>query len=252
MVTRTLSSLGLLLAIGCGHSSPPAAAPAAGTVPAASAAPAGTAPGAPSPSNTAPAESPPEATTVSVFVVHQIDDFAAFESFLERTAPRRQELGVRGKLVSRAENGSHRVLVHYVADALDRIEAFLKSPELDEYLNQPGASESALVWLARDIELSVPPSPPANSYSLLTKAPVRDFEAWRADFDGIRPALPEYSVVAYGVHQTTADPNVVILHLVGTDRTQLENLYAERIGPSLEAAGAPKKPPIIAHDVRAP
>lgn len=159
----------------------------------------------------------------SVFVVNHVEDFDAFMKFFEEGAAERSNVGIRGQLLSKLDDG--RVLVHFVADDVDRVNTALKSERLDSYLNRKGAPGASIVWLAYNEVLIMPVTPPSGqTFSLLVKFPVKDFAAFKRGFEARHAVFAEQSVIAEGLHQSAVDDTVAILHFVGTDRPKLEAL----------------------------
>jgi acetyl-CoA synthetase len=135
MIAKVHASMALLLALGCAGAPPPdAASPTSGEA---------------EPSST---QSTTPATTASVFVVDQVDDFDAFEAFLARTEARRKELGVRGKLVSRAEDGYYWITGR-VDDVLNVSGHRLGTAEIESALvSHDAVAEAAVVGFPHDIK----------------------------------------------------------------------------------------------------
>lgn len=159
----------------------------------------------------------------SVFVVNHVDDFAAFMKFFEEGTAERANVGIRGQLLSKLDDG--RVLIHFVADDVERVNAALKSEKLDSYLNREGAPGASIVWLAYNELVTMPATPPSGqTFSLLLKFPVNDFAAFKRGFEARHAVFAEQSVIGEGLHQSAVDDTIAILHFVGTDRPKLEAL----------------------------
>lgn len=159
----------------------------------------------------------------SVFVVNHVDDFDAFMKFFEDGTAARANAGIRGQLLSKLDDG--RVLVHFVADDVERVNAALKSEQLDSYLNRKGAPGASIVWLAYNEVVTMPSAPPSGeTFSLLVKFPVNDFAAFKRGFEARHAVFEEQSVIGEGLHQSAVDDTIAILHFVGTDRSKLEAL----------------------------
>lgn len=173
----------------------------------------------------------------SVFVVNHVEDFDAFMKFFEEGAPERAKLGVEGQLLSRLDDG--RVLVHFIAQDVDRVNAALKSKAMDTYLSREGAPGASIVWLAYNEVVTMPTTPPTgHTFSLLLKFPVADFTAFKRGFEARHAAFAEQSVIAEGLHQSAVDDTIAILHFVGTDRAKLEALPKRpEFGELLSIAG---------------
>lgn len=186
----------------------------------------------------------------SVFAIHQVTDFDAFIKFFAEGASTRAEQGIEGQLVSRLDDG--RVIIHFFAKNLEQVEAALKSQDMDRYLAREGAPDASLVWLARDELVVVPETPPTGeTFSLYMKFPVTDFEAFKRGFEERLPAFSKQHVIGEGLHRSSADESVAILHFMGTDRAALEALPNQpAFLELLSIAGTESTPtPLFATDV---
>lgn len=210
----------------------------------ASAAPAG------APATAAPGSVDESNSGASVFAVHQVNDFEAFRKFLEAGASERAKAGVKAYLLSRMDDG--RVVIHFVADNAEQVQAALDSPELQQYLSKTGAPEATLVWVVHNDVLKVPANAPTGpTFSLFLKLHVGDFEALKREFEKLTRVFAEEGVIAEGLHQSTARAEIAILHLVGTARDKLEALPARPEFERMLAAAGSKKDatPFVGADV---
>ena len=177
----------------------------------------------------APSAAPAEANDTaragraSVFVFHMMSDFDAFKKYFEDGAADRAKAGVKGYLLSKLDDG--RVVVHLFADDVAVVEDALRSPEMQKFLDRKGAPETSIVWVTRDVLVTVPPAPPSgDTYSLYLKLKVGDFAALERGFRERYAVFAEHGVIAQGLHQSTANDAIAILHFLGTAKDKLEAL----------------------------
>jgi hypothetical protein len=249
---RTLVRCGALLAlaansVGCAHrqDSPPAESPPPATSVAAPAAPASE-PGAPE----APAEPPQDAGGASLFVVHQVSDFDAFQKYFESGNVERDQAGVKGYLLSRLDDG--RVILHFFADDADKVQAALNSQRMQEYLSKKGAPDASLVWLTKNVVVSLPATLPSGAtFSLYYKLHVADFAAFQRAFEERRAFFTGQGVIAYGLHQSVSKDAIAVLHFVANSREKLESVRARPEFAELLALATREsaEKPLIARDV---
>ena len=241
MFRNAILSLGLIGSLGaCSHQEPPANAPNTATDASSSAAPA----------TGAPPAVPVSATGASVFVVHQVSDFDAFKKYFEDGSAARGENGVKGFLLSRVDDG--RVVIHFFADDADKVQAALNSARMQEYLSRAGAPDASVVWVTKNVVVSLPAAPPSGeTYSLYLKLHVSDFEAFRRAFDERSAGFSAEGVLGYGLHQSVLKDDIVILHFVGNVRDKLEALPSRPALAELLKSAKPDSSvkPIIAVDV---
>ncbi|HEV8549780.1 MAG TPA: hypothetical protein VGQ57_12145 [Polyangiaceae bacterium] len=227
---RWLSALGLASAVyGCS----PATTPGTAT-PAAASTGSGNAP--PASGDAA------RAGRASLFVVNAVNDFPAFQKYFEDGAAERAKAGIKGYLLSKLDDG--RVVIHFFADDPAAIDRALRSPELDKYLDRKGTPDSSLVWLTRDVFVKLPAAPPGGqTYSLYLKLKVGDFAALERGFSERLPVFAEQGVIAEGLHQSTSNDDVAVLHFVGSARDKLEALPARREFTELLTLARSEAPP---------
>ncbi|HKO47775.1 MAG TPA: hypothetical protein VJV79_08630 [Polyangiaceae bacterium] len=159
---------------------------------------------------------------MSVFVVHLMSDFDAFKKYFEEGAAARAQAQIKGHLLTRLDDG--RVVVHLLADDVAKVQAVLKSPEMERYLERKGAPESSLLWLTENQFVKVPATPPDGpTFSLFLKLSVKDFAALKQGFQENLPLFAEHAVIGEGLHQSFAR-DVAILHFMGTSREKLDAL----------------------------
>ena len=210
------------------------------------------APGAAQPgaqTGTAPLPFQPSPLGASVFVVHLISDLDAFEKYFESGDALREAGGVKGYLLSRGDDG--KIVVHFFAEDLDRVQAALNSVQMQGYLNRSGAPDASLVWVTRDASVSLPATPPpGKTYSLYFKLKVSDFDAFKSNFEARDALYAAHGVIGRGLHRSTSE-RVVVVHFVGTARDQLQALATDpEFGKLLslaEPAGA--QAPLFAEDL---
>jgi len=159
----------------------------------------------------------------SLFVVHMMSDFEAFRKYFEDGAAERANAGVNGYLLTKLDDD--RVVIHFFADDVAVVEEALRSPDMQKFLDRKGSPETSLLWLTRDVVLNAPATPPAgDTYSLYLKLKVADFAALERGFRERHAVFAEQGVVAEGLHRSTANESIAVLHFVGTAKDKLEAL----------------------------
>lgn len=242
-ITRYFTPLfvGFVMPLGggaCAHDAPPAQS--------AESAPASAAPG----GSTAPSGDVQREGGASVFVVHDIGDFDAFRKYFEEGEAEREKAGVLGYLLTRLDDG--RVVIHFFAKDVKQVDEALKDPRLQEHLSRKGAPDASLVWLTLDERVTIPASPPGGkTYSLFFKLKTGDFAAFEKAFESRSKVYAEQGVIGVGLHHSTSQRDMVILHFMGTDREKLAALPARpEFVELLElAGGAAAAKPLLGEDV---
>lgn len=185
-----------------------------------------------------------------MFVVHLMNDFDGFKKYFEDGAPARAQAGVKGHLLTRLGDG--RVVVHLFADDVEKVQAALKSPEMERYIDRKGAPESSVMWLTENELVKLPKAPPTgDTYSLYLKLRVTDFAALEQGFKRDLPLFAEHDVIGEGLHRSTSKQEIAILHFVGTSRDKLEALVKRQEFAELVAKAGNKEDlkPLVGVDV---
>lgn len=209
---RAAFALGIFAALGCASETPPAQSadsPPPGDAPATS------------------GHVIHEKGGASVFVVNEVKDFDAFKKYLDEGEPQRKEMGVIGYILTRLDDG--RVVLHFFAHDIQQVDAALKSPGMEDYIRREGAPDMSLIWLVRDEIVAAPKEPlTGKTFSLFFKLKTSDFDAFKKAFEDRAAVYAEQSVVAYGLHRSTAQDDMIILHFVGTDHDKLGALSTRK------------------------
>lgn len=165
-------------------------------------------------------------TGASVFVVHEVSDFAAFQKFFEGGAAERDAAGIEGYLLTRLDDG--RVVIHFFAADAAKVQAALNSERMQGYLSRSGAPDASLVWVARDEVVFLPSKRPAGAtFSLYFKRRARDVAAFRQAFEQRTEAFAKRGMLGFGLHQSATQPDVVILHFMAATKASLEALPSQ-------------------------
>ena len=159
----------------------------------------------------------------SIFVVHLVSDYDAFKKYFDEGAAIRMKLGVKAHLLTRLDGD--RVVIHFLADKADDVQAALNEPRLQEYFSRTGAPDTSLVWVTKNVVLNVPATAPmGQTFSLFLRVKVSDFAALKSEFERRHPVFAEQGVIAEGLHQSTVQEDMAILHFMGTAKDKLEAL----------------------------
>ncbi len=161
-------------------------------------------------------------TGASVFVAHEVEDFAAFQKYFEDGAAQRAAAGIEGHLLTRLDSG--KVVIHFFAPDVAKVQAELNSDSFQKYLSRKGAPDASLVWVTRDEVVYLPAKPVTGpTFSLYLKRRTTDFARFRQEFEKHVPAFSK-QLVGFGLHQSATQPDMAILHFVATTKAAVEAL----------------------------
>jgi hypothetical protein len=158
----------------------------------------------------------------SVFVAHEVEDFAAFQKYFEGGAADRTAAGIEGHLLTRLDNG--KVVIHFFAPDVAKVQAELNSEAFQKYLSRKGAPDASLVWVTHDEVVYLPAKPVAGpTFSLYLKRRTTDFARFRQEFEKHVPVFSK-QLIGFGLHQSATQPDMAILHFVATTKAAVEAL----------------------------
>jgi hypothetical protein len=123
---------------------------------------------------------------------------------------------------------------------------------MQEYLTRDGAPDASLVWVTTDERVKIPAVPPdGKTFSLFFKLKTPDVAAFEKAFDARSAVYAEQGVVGSGLHKGTSQPDMVIVHFMGTDREKLAALPArpEFVELLSLAGGAAAAKPLLGEDL---
>ncbi len=191
------------------------------------------------------------AAKVSVIALNRVKDFDAYRIQFDSQEPARRAAGVAAHLLSRPVDDPTRVIVHFAAESKEKVDAFLRSPELDELLDAENAPASSLLWIGDNALVDLPEVPLRQSYSLYLKTPVADFSKLQGELSVAVAGFRAQGLGMLALLRSTLDPKLAFLHLTASDRASLETIYSSpAFQKALGDAGAAERKPILADDVR--
>ncbi|HKO53456.1 MAG TPA: hypothetical protein VJV79_37360 [Polyangiaceae bacterium] len=206
----------LLIASGCGGSQPPAAAPPPlATEPAA--APAEAAPAAPSAGQDPPAAPADAKQTVesggthSIFAILKVKEPKAVAVSIDGMRPDLEKASAIAYVLSQGQDQTEMVILHIVGRSNEKLSAWVDAEKAKAGGLFATASE---LFVARDDAYQVPnPWPEQKTYDVFLRFKVKDYEAWRTQFDRNGEVRAASGVIGYGVHRSLVDERVIVHYL---------------------------------------
>lgn len=233
-VTTTMLSLSLLLGVGCATSGSGEKKEAMGHED-----------GAKDEKKETP-DKPKMDQTGSMIVKQTVGDFETWKKQFDAYADPRKGMGVVWHSVSRDPEDQNVVITHFVGTDLEKMRQFTESDGFKKAMETSGVTGEPTVWFAKDVMIESPRKEiEAATASMIVKQEVEDFEKWKAAFDGAKEGRSKSGIVGGSVSRTVEDPNVVIVHMMGSDLEAMKS-YAtsERFKQAMEASGAKGEPEI--------
>ena len=90
----------------------------------------------------------------TLFVRHQVADFAAWKAAYDAFAANRRQMGVTGDGVYQTENDPNDVTVYHHFESGSAAKAFVDSEALQRAMQEAGVLGNPNIWLTRRVEAS--------------------------------------------------------------------------------------------------
>lgn len=88
----------------------------------------------------------------TLFVKHEVNDFANWKRVYDDFASYRKEHGVTGASVHRDPEDSNMVIVTHQFENLSQAQAFANSEDLKSTMDKAGVSGPPEIWITEDLE----------------------------------------------------------------------------------------------------
>jgi hypothetical protein len=249
----------LLFASACGGSQPSAAPPEQPPPPVAEPAPSQ----APTPAATASAaaqdeHAPPadakqtveSEATQSIFAVLKVKEPKAFAASLDGLSADLEKAGAIAYVVSQGQDQTDTVIVHIIGRSGEKLSAFVDAEKTKSNGLFAKASE---FFVALDDAYQVPsPWPEEKTFSVFLRFKVKDYDAWRANFDRNGEIRAASGVIGYGIHHSLADGRVIVHYLTKSTDLLRQIATMPEITKLMKAQGIQGNPkPFYATNIRA-
>ena len=84
----------------------------------------------------------------TLFVRHQVSDYAKWHEVYESVAPLQKQAGVIGEAVYQVDGDPNDVIVTHDFDSVAEAKAFMESPEARQAMGEAGVVGTPIVWIA--------------------------------------------------------------------------------------------------------
>ena len=85
----------------------------------------------------------------TLFVRHNVADYAAWRKVYDEFDPRRRELGVTSHGVYQADGNPNDVTVYHEFDSMDKAKSFVSSSDLKDAMSRAGVQGAPDVWITQ-------------------------------------------------------------------------------------------------------
>ncbi|HKP62393.1 MAG TPA: hypothetical protein VJV78_36920 [Polyangiales bacterium] len=184
------------------------------------------APPAPEPAPVAEAEPPaPQPAPYGAVIIHKVKDYAAWKTGFDAGTDARKEASFAGHAVMRGADDQNLVLIWAPFNDEGKAKAFMDDKALKEKMKQSGVIGKPSVQLTSVVVSHMDPSAQTPAGALVV-AKVKDFAAFKNDFDSTTQARSDAGITGSSLSQDLADKNVAYVYLQSADPAKLKS-YVE-------------------------
>jgi hypothetical protein len=188
---------------------------------------------------------------LSVFVIQDVSDAQVFLDEFRKNQGVRVEAGVVEHSLAKIVGDKNRFATHYRVGSAAKLKAFLDSQKYDSLLTESQATDSLLMWEAKNVLTLTADGSSKPGATLYKKFPVGDFKMLENQLSKYASELAQLGLNSVSLNQAQADASVAILQLRGATPAQLRAAYdGPLIQQILKSAGCREtSQPLIATDL---
>ena len=124
--------------------------------------------------------------------------------------PARKEASCLGHHINRGVDDPNMVYIYCPATDVDKVRAFLDSPDLENVMKNAGVEDPPTVKVMRPMSADFIPD--KKLAGIIVSHVVEDYDAWRKVYDDFDLYRKESGIVGHAVNQAFDEPNSVIVY----------------------------------------
>jgi quinol monooxygenase YgiN len=185
----------------------------------------------------------PNIPPVAVLVSHRVADYETWKKKFDDHMPARKEAGCLGDHINRGADDPNMVYVYCPATDVDRLKAFIDSPDVGEVMKNAGVEGRPTITFM---------TPKSADFISDQKLPgvivthaVEAYDAWRAVYDDLDYYRRQKGIVGHAVNQELGKPNQVIVYHQANDLDALRAFVdSTEVKEAMQRAGVLGTPDI--------
>lgn len=186
---------------------------------------------------TAETEMEMPAASKTVFLQHDVADYAAWRPLYDADAARRAEAGLKEAGVYQDADNPNNVLVVWETGNLDAFNAMLADSNLAEKMKEAGVTSAPETWVGGDLR--------EGSGITFVKHEVTDYAAWRPVYDADAARRMESGLEEMGVYRATDNANMILMMFSADDGNAAKMMMeSEDLAAKMQEAGVVGKPEV--------
>lgn len=176
------------------------------------------------------------APSIAAVVTHDVEDFARWKKAFDTHADARRDAGILATHINRHAEDPNRLSVYLAGADASRLQAFLHGTSLAATMRDAGVKgppHVALVTPVEDLTIKDRSLP-----AVIVRHEVKDFDTWKAAFDGHGQARALAGIIGHAVNRSVASPNVLVVYLQAESADALRAFASSpELRETMQAAG---------------
>jgi quinol monooxygenase YgiN len=148
--------------------------------------------------------------SVATLVAHRVADYDRWKKVFDDHLPARREAGCLGHHINRGADDPNMIYIYCPATDVDKVRAFLASPDLEDVMKNAGVEAPPTVKVLRPMSADFIPNKMLSG-AILSHT-VEDYDAWRRVYDDFDLYRKECGIVGHAVNQEFDEPNSVVIY----------------------------------------
>ena len=147
---------------------------------------------------------------VAILIAHRVSDYTVWKKAFDAHQTARQEAGCLGHHINRGADDPGMVYIYSPATDAGKLRAFVGNPDLARVMKEAGVQGPPTITLMTPMSADFIPD--RKLPGIIVSQDVRDYDAWRAVYDGLDGYRKQNGIVGHAVNQELGTPNRVIVY----------------------------------------
>jgi len=180
---------------------------------------------------------------VAILVSHRVADFDAWKKAFDDDMPARKEASCLGHHINRGADDPGWVYVYCPATDVDKVKAFIHSPEVAEVMKNAGVEGPPTITFMTPKSADFIPD--QKLPGIIVTHAVESYDRWRAAYDEFDGFRKQSGIIGHAVNQELGNPNQVTLYHQANDLGSLHAFVdAPELKETMQRAGVSGAPDI--------
>lgn len=181
-----------------------------------------------------------------VYIAHPVAEYEPWLAAYEAHKQARTDHGLSELWIYRDLDQKGVVHVLLAASDVEMAKHFLGMDDLASVMKNAGVTGEPTIGVMTIVESTRPETTPQSQYNLLVKHEVADWTAWKAVFDGHKPARDAAQLTLRGIARDVDNPNMLYMNFaVGDLKAARAFVASQDLKNAMAKAGVVGTPTIV-------